>query len=141
MLIIKLILSVVLSFSFWLIYGSPDLQMPGNVLIVGCTVLHLLIVIWNKEVFRVFRGDEFTYGMVGVGVNLASFGWTLGAGILVLYSYGKQINSLGMVPSFVWGGLCLGLIGSLLIPMLSTSKISQLPNRESRRDYELPRSD
>ena len=141
MLIIKLLLSIVLAFSCWLVYGAPALQMPGNVLVVGCTILHIFIVIWNKEVFALFRGDAFTYGMVGLGINLASLGWTIGAGILILYLYGKEINSLGIVPPFVWGGLCLGLIGSLLIPMLTTNGTSPLPNRDSRRDYELPRSD
>lgn len=141
MLIIKLLLSLVLAFSCWLIYGAPELQMVGNVLVFGCTILHILIVIWNKEVFAIFRGDSFTYGMVGLGINLASLGWTIGAGLLILYTYGKEIHSLSVVPPLVWGGMCLGLIGSLLIPMLTTNSVSPLPNRDSRREYELPRSE
>ena len=98
MLIIKMLLSLVLTYSCWLIFGAPALQMPGNLLVVGCSALHLLIVIWNREFFALFQGDTFTYGMVALGVNLASLGWTLGAGILILYTYGKEIGTLGIVP-------------------------------------------
>ena len=61
MLIIKFILSAVLSFAFWLLYGAPDMQMAGNLAIFGCTTLHLLFIIWNKETFSLFGGDAFTY--------------------------------------------------------------------------------
>lgn len=143
MLIIKLILSVVLSFGFWLLYGAPDIQMAGNLAIFGCTVLHLLFIIWNKETFALFGGDAFTYGMATLGINMASFIWTLVSGWIILYMYGMGggIASIQQVPYFVWGLLTLGLIGSLLIQMLTTNHVSPLPNRDDRRQYESPRSD
>jgi hypothetical protein len=142
MLAIKLFLSGLLSFAFWLLYGAPDMQMAGNLAILGCTVLHLLFVIWNKETFALFGGDGFTYGMVTLGINLLSFTWTLVSGWLILYVYGAggSVATIEQVPYFVWGLLALGLIGSLLIQMLTTNHVSPLPNRDDRREFDPPRS-
>jgi hypothetical protein len=143
MLFIKLILSFVLSFGFWLLYGAPDMQIAGNLAIFGCTVLHLLFIIWNKETFALFGADAFTYAMLTLGINMSSFIWTLVGGWLILYRYGDSgsISYIHQVPYFVWGFLSLGLIGSLLIQMLTTNHLSPLPNRDDRRQYEPPRSD
>lgn len=142
MQIIKFILSVAFSFGFWLLYGAPEVQTAGNLAIFGCTVLHLLFIIWNKEMFSLFSGDSFTYGMATLGINLSSFIWTLIGGWIILYKYGEggSIASIKMVPYFVWGLLALGLIGSLLIQMLTTNHVTPLPNRDDRRQYEPPRS-
>lgn len=143
MIFVKLILSFVLSFGFWLLYGAPNIQMAGNLAIFGCTTLHLLFIIWNKETFNLFGSDSFTYGMVTLSINITSFIWTLVSGGLILYAYGENgsITSIQQAPYFVWGFLTLGLVGSLLIQMLTTNHVSSLPNRDDRRGYESPRSD
>jgi len=103
----------------------------------------LLFIIWNKETFSLFGGDAFTYGMATLGINLSSFTWTLVSGWIILYVYGVggSIASIQQVPYFVWGLLTLGLIGSLVIQMLTTNHVSPLPNRDDRRQFEPPRSD
>lgn len=143
MLVIKIILSCLLSLSFWLLYGAPDMRMAGNLAIFGCTVLHLLFIIWNKESFAIFGGDDFTYGMATLGINITSFIWTLVSGWVILYVYGVggSITTIQQVPYIVWGLLTLGIIGSLLIQMLTTNHVSPLPNLDNRRQFEPPRSE
>jgi len=141
MLVIKLLLSALLSYVFWLLYGAPEMQLVGNFLIFGFTVFHLLIIIWNRQIFLIFGGDVFTYGMITLGINLGSFLWTVGGGILILNWHDGKINSIRSVPYFVWGGLTFGLIASILIQMITTKSVSPLPNRDDRRSYEAPRSD
>ncbi len=140
MIIIKIVFAILLGLISWLLYGSPDITLAGNFFIWGSTICHLLIIIFNREIFGLLGGDVFTYGMANLGINLASFGWTLLGGFIVLFRYDQHIEKLNAVPSLVWGLLLLGILGSVLIPLLSTRHITSLPNRDDRREYEPPRS-
>ena len=117
------------------------MQMVGNLVIFGITILHFLIIVWNRQFFHLFGGDAFTYGMVTLGINLSTFVWTFAAGMIILYRYGHNISTFQDVPYFIWGLLSLGLIGSLLIQMFSIRSVAPLPERDERRNYETPRSD
>ena len=115
--------------------------MTGNALIFAVTGLHLGLVIWNREIFRVFRGDEFTYGMVTMGMNILSLLWTVVSSLIIVSVYGREIAALSSLPSMVWGIMSLGLLGAVLLPVLSTRSVAPLPDRDERRTYENPRSD
>jgi hypothetical protein len=141
MALLKPIVFCVISFATWLIYGAPSLSMTGNALIFAVTGLHLGLVIWNREIFRVFRGDEFTYGMVTMGMNILSLLWTVVSGLIIVSVYGREIAALSSLPSMVWGIMSLGLLGAVLLPVLSTRSVAPLPDRDERRTYENPRSD
>ena len=140
MALMKLIIFGVVSFATWLIYGTPNLSMAGNALIFAVTVLHLGVVIWNREIFRMFRGDAFTYGMVTIGMNILSLLWTAVGGLVIVAVYGRDISTLSRLPSMVWGIMSLGLLGAVLLPALSTRSVVPLPDRDERRTYENPRS-
>jgi len=141
MLIIKFILGIFLGWVSWLLYGAPDTSLIGNLFIWGCTFFHIWLIIFNREVFGLFGGDVFTYGMANLGINLVGMVWTLIGGFIIFYSYDRNIYSLSMVPSIIWGVLLLGILASILLPLLTTRKISPLPKRDDRRNFEPPRSD
>jgi hypothetical protein len=136
MIIVKLFLSLCITAAFWLLYGAPNLEMSGNLIVFSVTVIHLLIIVWNKEIFDLLQGDSFTYGMATLGINLASFGWTLVSGFVILKIYGYKIEDYEQVPYYVWGVMLLGLIISLAIQLLSNKYVTPLPRSTDRREYE-----
>lgn len=143
MFLIKFIVTVVVAFAFWLLYGAPNLDEVGNLFIFGCTIVHLFMIVWNRETFKLFGGDEFTYGMAALGMNVATFFWTFIAGILILKFYGDSnhdIARFNQVPNPVWGLLLIGLVLSLALQIFSTRHVSKLPKIEDRRKFEPPRS-
>ena len=135
---IKLFLSAILGLIIWLFLGGPSVKDAGSLIITLIVVSHLYVVIWSGPIFRAFKGDEFTYGMVTLGINILSLLYTLIATAVLFKIYGNQINDLNTVPKFVWGFMLLGVVFSVLIPMLTTSDVRPLPKKESRRDYEPP---
>ncbi len=135
---IKLFLSAILGLIIWLFLGGPSVKDAGSLIITLIVISHLYVVIWSGPIFRAFKGDEFTYGMVTLGINILSLLYTLIATAVLFKIYGNQINDLNTVPKFVWGFMLLGVVFSVLIPMLTTSDVRPLPKKESRRDYEPP---
>ena len=77
MIFIKIFLTFALSFAIWLLIGGPGLEAAGSLVIFVFLVLHLLVIIWNRATFRLFGGDEFTYGMVTQSINMLSFFYSL----------------------------------------------------------------
>lgn len=136
MIFVKLFFSAILSIGFWLLYGAPNLQMTGNLLIFSVTIIHLLIIIWNIELFNLFGADSFTYGMASLGINMAGFGWTLISGMVITRVYGGRIDDFHVVPYYVWGVLLLGVVGSLAIHLLTNKHVAPLPTAKNRREYE-----
>ena len=135
---IKLFLSAILGLIIWLFLGGPSVKDAGSLIITLIVISHLYVVIWSGPIFRAFKGDEFTYGMVTLGINILSLLYTLIATAVLFKIYGNQINDLNTVPKFVWAFMLLGVVFSVLIPMLTTSDVRPLPKKESRRDYEPP---
>jgi len=140
MLIIKLVLAILIGYVSWLLYGSPDTSLIGNLLIWGCTFFHIWIIIFNKEFFGLFGGDVFTYGMVNLGFNLTGFALHFISGLIILIRFDGKIDSIEMIPGFIWGLILIGILLSLLLPILSTRYVDPLPSRDDRRDFEPPRS-
>ena len=121
-------------------FGAPNLSMTGNLIIFIVVIVHLYVVSWSDEVFKLFRGDVFTYGMVTKSVNFLSLIYTLSVAAFLFYTFNSKIEALSQLPYFAWGIMLLGLLGSLSIPMFSTCSVDPLPNRDERRSYEPPRT-
>lgn len=138
---IKIFLSIVLAFITWLLLGGPDLSKSGNLIISLVIIAHIYVVIWSGPIFRAFKGDEFTYGMATLGINIFSLLYTFATAGALLYIYGNSINDVNAVPKYIWGIMLLGVLFSVLIPMLTTSDVRPLPKKESRREFEPPKFD
>ena len=141
MIFIKIFLTVALSFAAWLLIGGPGLDAAGSLVIFGFLAFHLIIIIWNRSIFKFFGGDDFTYGMVTQSINILSFVYSLIVTFVIFHFFGYSIPSFNSLPKYLWGTLALGLIGSITIQMLSTKYVSPLPNRDDRRVFEKPRMD
>lgn len=143
----KILLSIVLPALAWLIFGGPDiLANSANQFVFGLVTLHLLVVIWNQWVFRHFGGDAYTYGAVTFGLNLIACAYTLAITASLFHKvalfqwiWGEAvITKLADLPKVFIGLSCLGLFLTLLIPILTTRRVSPLPNKSDRREYETP---
>jgi len=141
MTIIKVFLSFGLTFAIWLLIGGPGLDSVGTLLIFVFLVIHLLVIIWNRATFKIFGGDEFTYGMVSQSLNMLSFFYSLVITFVIFHFYGKSIPHFDDVPTYLWGALTLGMIGSFTIQGVSSKNVSRLPERSNRRVFEKPKSD
>ena len=141
MIFIKIFLTFALSFAIWLLIGGPGLESAGSLVIFVFLVLHLLVIIWNRATFRLFGGDDFTYGMVTQSINMLSFVYSLIITFIIFHFYGQSIPSFSSIPKYLWGALTLGLIGSFAIQMLSTKHVDPLPDRNDRRVFEKPGMD
>jgi hypothetical protein len=141
MTFIKIFLTFALPFAIWLLIGGPGLEAAGSLVIFVFLVFHLLVIIWNRATFRLFGGDEFTYGMVTQSINMLSFVYSLIITFIIFHFYGQSIPSFGSIPKYLWGALALGLIGSFAIQMLSTKHVDPLPDTTDRRVFEKPRMD
>jgi hypothetical protein len=141
MIFIKIFLTFALSFAIWLLIGGPGLEAAGSLVIFVFLVLHMLVIIWNRATFRLFGGDEFTYGMVTQSINMLSFFYSLIITFIIFHFYGQSIPSFSSIPKYLWGALTLGLIGSFAIQMLSTKHVDPLPELNDRRVFEKPGMD
>jgi len=138
MAIANIIYSIVLPGAIWLLYGSPDLSLAGNLVIFLVVILHLYTAIWVGTLFTWFRGDRFTYGMATLTINSLSFATTFVLGLLVLSRLGGKIESLSAISPIVWGVICLGVLATISIPMITSRHVSPLPKESERREFENP---
>jgi len=132
----KLVYSVILPFVLWLVFGAPDLRLPGNLLLFLVVILHLFAVIWFRRIFAMFEGNSFTYGAVALSINISSFISTFVASFLTFLLFDRRIESVGMISPFAWGAIGLGFLVTIAVPVLSTRHVDPLPKASSRRDYE-----
>ena len=121
---------------------------PVNASVEGRSAARILdgnlgqvVIIWNRATFKLFGGDEFTYGMVTQSINMLSFIYSVIITFVIFHFYGQSIPSFDSVPKYLWGALTIGLIGSFTIQMLSTKHVEPLPDRDDRRVFEKPRMD
>jgi hypothetical protein len=144
---IKILLSILLPALTWLLLGGPNLlDNSANLFIFAVVTLHLLVLIWNRQVFRIFGGDDYTYGAVNFALNLLACAYTLVVSASLFHKlkifqwiWGEAlINSLSDLPKAFIGLACLGLLATLIIPMLSSRNVSPLPRKSERREYETP---
>ena len=110
----------------------------GNLGLFAVVVLHLYAVIWVGALFAWFRGDRFTYGMATLTINSLSFATTFFLGWIVLTRFEGKIESLSSTPPIAWGVICIGLLVTISIPMVTSRHIAPLPKTSERREYENP---
>lgn len=138
MAIAKIIYSLVLPGIIWLLYGSPDLRLAGNLGIFLVVVLHLYAFIWVGAIFSWFHGDKFTYGMVALTINGLSFATTFLLCGIVVFRLDRKIESLSFISPIVWGVVGIGMLVTVLIPMMTSRQVSPLPKASDRREFENP---
>jgi hypothetical protein len=134
----KLVYSVFLPMTLWLVFGAPDLRLAGNVALMLVVVLHLFTVIWFRSIFAMFQGDAFTYGSVALGFNISSFITTFVAAFITFFVYDQKIETMDMIPPISWGAICLGFLVTIALPILGTRHVSALPKAAGRREFEDP---
>ena len=146
---IKILLSFVLPALAWLLLGGPELlSNSANLFVFSVVSLHLLVVIWNRLIFNILGGDVYTYGTVNFALNVLGCTYTLLVSAILFHKLGvfqwiwgeALISNLSDVPKAFIGLACLGLLFSLLIPMLTVRAVSPLPKKSDRRDCETPGS-
>jgi hypothetical protein len=134
----KVIYSLVLPVVVWLLLGAPSLEFSGNLAVLVVLLLHLGALIWYESLFSMVRGDTLTYGMVTQGLNILLFAvCCVGTGVTLFIADGR-IVSPSDVPKFVWGGLILGLLLTISIPLLASRQVRPLPRATDRREFENP---
>jgi hypothetical protein len=140
MMPVKLLTTVVLLAVGWLLYGGPDLSRAGTLAVFAFTALHLLLVVFNRELFRTLGSDELTYGLTMLSMNIVGFGVTFVGGLGLLYMFGPRIDKVAEVPEELWGVMILGVLLSLVLPLLSVRGAQRLPDASAMRPFEPPRS-
>jgi hypothetical protein len=138
MTLARILNTLILPGVVWLLLGAPSLTITGNAVLFAVVVAHLLVVIWNEAIFRLFRGDAFTYGLYSLAMNLLSFAVTFAIALVVLLLHDGRLGSAGDIPAFAWGFMVLGVIGTVFLPLLASHKVSRLPQAGDARPYEGP---
>ena len=134
----NLLFTIGFPFVIWLLYGTPDLSLLGNLALFAVVIVHLYLVIWSRLLFVIFSGDQFTYGFVALGVNISSFVSSLFTGFVTFHWLGKEIRTISMISPYAWGFIAVGFLVSMAIPVSSARHVSPLPKSSSRREYEDP---
>jgi len=146
MIAVLIVLSVILPVTCLFLFGSPDLNNSANLLFFTIFVLHIFTVIWQNKLFKFFGGDAFTYGAVGLGINIWSLAYTFS---LVFASFHRMaifeaiwgedyFTDIQHVPKVLVGFLMLGLLLTIAIPLLTTRHVTALPQKGDRREFETP---
>ena len=136
--IAKVIFSLVLPPSIWLVYGAPDLHLAGNLAIISVVILHLYVAIWFSSLFGLFRGDGFTYGFATLAINSVLFASSFLLGWVVLLRFEERIEMISSISPFIWGFICLGILATISIPLVTNRYVTQLASESDRRAYKNP---
>ena len=131
---------LILPFIIWLLYNGPNLRNTANLFIFGMVVVHLYFLIWGRLIFKILKGDIYTYNIINFGINLFSFIITVIGGFYLFIFYMPIIGfqSLSEIPKFYIGYVLVSIFGCLLIPLLTSEPIDKLPIKSDRREYEVP---
>lgn len=146
MIAVLIVISVFFPTTCWFLFGSPDLQNSANLLFFSVFLLHIFAVIWQGKLFKLFGGDRYTYGAVGLGINI----WSLAYTFILVYQIFHNIlffdwffgnaryESAQQVPKSLVGLLLIGLLVTIAIPLLTTRNVTPLPQKDERRKFESP---
>ena len=137
-MISRLTLTFVFPPLLWMLCGWPSLQLPGNKALLGVMLAHTYVVIWQGPLFKLLRGDDFTYGAVARGLNTISLLATLITTIGLFVVYGGDIAQVNDVPTPAWGVIGISLLLTLTLPLLASRDAAPLPKASDRRTYEDP---
>ena len=123
--------------TYWFLCGGPDfVAHPASLgfYVIGLT--YLAAITWNAQIFKLFYGDSYTYGSVGLGIAYA-----IGLPALVFISVLVRVDS-NLYEFPVWltkvgvGFLFIGLLVIASVPIFSSNSAGVLPIKESRRWYD-----
>jgi hypothetical protein len=134
----SIIYSVLVPPLVWLFFGAPNLQHSGNIGILIMPLLHLHVVIWQRQVFHLLRGDSFTYGMVTRALNFLWLGISLVVARFTLWAFGGDVEDISRIPSYLWGACGFSLLATLTLPVLTSRDVESLPKESERRSFEDP---
>ena len=119
----------------------------ANLLIFSIFVVHIFAVIWQSKLFSFFGGDGYTYGSVGLGINIWSLAYTFTWEISIFHKmlffrffWGENaFKDVTHIPKILVGLMLLGLLLTIAIPLLSSRHLtSALPKKTERREFETP---
>lgn len=134
----NLIFSITIPPIIWLLYGGPSLVLVGNLAVFAWVTFHLLAVIWQRQLFALFRGDAFTYGVLARALNGIALTAALVAGGIVFLVYGGDIETLASIPKFIWAFMLISILFTILFPVMSSRDVTPLSTKADRREYENP---
>ncbi|MBM3273133.1 hypothetical protein FJY94_07825 [Candidatus Kaiserbacteria bacterium] len=134
----RLIFTLVLPPLLWLLCGWPPLNLSGNLALLGVMLAHTYVVVWQGPLFKLMRGDEFTYSAVTFGLNIMSLLVTVGTTMGMFFVYGGNIAQVNDIAKPVWGIIGVSLLLTVALPLLAGGAASALPKASDRRSYEDP---
>lgn len=134
----EILLSAALPLIAWLLLGAPHLDLAGNLSLFIVLVAHLYVVIWNDLVFKIFRGDRFTYGAVAMTLNLISIVTTLVAVWFALHGAAKHLEHVSDISPYYWGVIALSLLATVIFPLITHRDVAPLPGEADSRIFEDP---
>jgi uncharacterized membrane protein len=131
---------LILPFIIWLLYNGPNLRNTANLFIFGMVVVHLYFLIWGRLIFKILKGDIYTYNIINFGINLFSFIITVIGGFYLFIFYMPIIGfqSLSEIPKYYIGYVLVSIFGCLVIPLLTPEPVDKLTKKSDRREYEVP---
>jgi len=123
--------------TYWFLCGGPDfVAHPASLGLYIIGLIYLAAITWNAQIFKLFYGDSYTYGAVGLGIAYA-----IGLPALVFVSVLVRVDS-NLYEFPVWltkvgvGFLLFGLLVIASVPIFSSNSAGVLPIKESRRWYD-----
>ena len=134
----EILLSAAMPLISWLLLGAARLDLAGNLSLFIVLVAHLYAVIWNDLVFKIFRGDRFTYGAVAMTLNLISVVTNFVAVWFTLHSAAKHIEHVSDISPYSWGVIALSLLVTVIFPLLTHRDVTPLSGEADRRIFEDP---
>jgi uncharacterized membrane protein len=131
---------LILPFIIWLLYNGPNLRNTAKLFIFGMVVVHLYFLIWGRLIFKILKGDIYTYNIINFGINLFSFIITVIGGFYLFIFYMPIIGfqSLSEIPKYYIGYVLVSIFGCLVIPLLTSEPVDKLTKKSDRREYEVP---
>jgi hypothetical protein len=134
----RLLLTAVLPGVLWLLYGQPKLGQAGNAALCLYAFGLLLGMMWHDEIAKLLSADVYTYAFVSIALNtIIGVVGLIAVGVL-FYVQPSGYETLGDVSGLIWAGLLLILGASWIIPIFTSTKVTSLPDRNGRREFQDP---
>jgi hypothetical protein len=134
----KLIFSVLGVLIVWLLLDRPDLRLEINSIIFAFLVFQLYAVIWQRELFRAFNSDYFTYGMFIRAIYFFLLIISFTGSAITIYKYRISEIQHARLPSFIWAFMLICVLLTITLPLLAPRGIESVPKSDERRDFENP---
>lgn len=117
----------------WMLFGQPDIRLPGNQLLLAFAVIYILSGVWPDASATLFSGDRYTYRWVFIAINAIVSAIGLIAIAIAFHKNRGHFPSLSDVNIYFIAFLIILLFVMISPVLFSTKNPDLLPRKTERR--------